>query len=177
MLKLAPDQKAQLAAALDCAQQTPALAAEIDRIYADFEAERATQSPRCDQSGKCCRFEAYGHRLFVTTIELAVFHERAKPTAPVVDWDGTGCPYQRGGLCSVHMARPFGCRVYFCDPTADAWQQAQYERFHAAIRELHVRYDVPYWYVEWREGLSVVGVSPSAGPNAGPKPSRSLPVL
>ena len=76
----------------------------------------------------------------------------------VVGWDGLGCPYQLNGLCAAHEARPFGCRVYFCDPASTDWQHDQYERFHAAIRELHERFGVPYWYAEWRDALNAVGM-------------------
>jgi Fe-S-cluster containining protein len=184
MLRLDPDQRRQLADALAQARSMPALAAELDRVYADFELERARQSPRCDQSGRCCRFESYGHRLFVTGIELAVFGQRSLGLLPPVPWDGTGCPYQQAGRCEAHLVRPFGCRVYFCDPSADAWQQDQYERFHARIRELHEKFGVPYWYVEWREGLAVLGVEPTPQltPQITPHPTsptgqHSLPIL
>ncbi|MDB5297503.1 MAG: hypothetical protein JWO31_3486, partial [Phycisphaerales bacterium] len=87
----------------------------------------------------------------------------SKPLRLPLAWDGTGCPYQVGGRCGVHPARPFGCRIFFCDATADVWQQEQYESFHAEIRRLHDRFGVPYHYVEWREGLRAV-----AGGDDGP---------
>ena len=43
--------------------------------------------------------------------------------------------------------------MYFCDPTAQSWQEAQYEHAHAAIQQLHAEHNVPYLYVEWREAL------------------------
>jgi hypothetical protein len=57
-------------------------------------------------------------------------------------------------LCGVHAIRPFGCRIFFCDPTAGDWQQQQYELFHAELKKLHERFDVPYFYVEWRFALN-----------------------
>lgn len=160
MFKLPDEDREAFAGAVVAAAGRPEMVAAVRAVYAEFEAERAGRSPRCDQSGKCCRFEAYGHRLFVTTVEAAAFKAilDAEPVPSVADWDGTGCVYQVDGLCSAHAARPFGCRVYFCDPTSTQWQHDQYERFHAAIRELHERFGVPYWYAEWRDALSAVGL-------------------
>ena len=162
MLKLTDEQKAALAAALPTVPDDAR--ASLRSIYDRFEAERALRQPRCDRSGACCRFEAFGHRLFVTTIELAAFEPAIPPRA---DFDGTGCPYQVDGLCAAHAVRPFGCRAFFCDRSSDDWQQTQYERFHAELRELHERFGVPYAYVEWREGLEATG-------QATPKPTDAV---
>lgn len=145
--------------------------AEIAQIYADFERDRDVVKPRCDASGACCRFEAYGHRLFITTIEMAAFVRATQVTADPA-WDGTGCPYQKEGRCDAHTSRPFGCRVYFCDAATTSWQQGQYERMHERLRSLHDRHGVPYLYVEWREALKACGLANVATPTG-----RSLPVL
>ena len=29
-----------------------------------------------------------------------------------------------------------------------------YARFHAKVKALHVEFDIPYVYLEWREGIS-----------------------
>lgn len=161
MLKLSDEQKQEFADAVRIALATERTR-ELDAHYATFEVHRQARLPRCDQSGRCCRFEAFGHRLFVTTMEVARFVQTRQDIARVEPWDGQGCPYQIEGLCSVHSARPFGCRVYFCDPTSTQWQNGQYEQIHAAIRELHTTSGVPYMYVEWREALAAVGLA-SAG--------------
>ena len=156
MLRLSDEQKSLLAAAVAHARGVPEVRVRIRAIYDDFQAELDARKPRCDQSGRCCRFEEFGHRLFVTTAELAAFE-----VDPVDggSWDGTGCPYQIDGLCSVHQSRPFGCRVFFCDPTSTDWQQTMYERFHARIKSLHDELGVAYMYVEWRESLSAIGLT------------------
>jgi Fe-S-cluster containining protein len=147
-------------------------------------------------SGRCCRFEEYGHRLYVTTMEVAAFvHELTAAHSPSSGTPGEGrgggssdspdlqsrtqrtptltlprstgggdkaegCPFQVGKLCGVHAIRPFGCRIFFCDPTAQAWQQEQYERFHGELKALHVRLEVPYFYVEWRAALATLRLTP-----------------
>jgi Fe-S-cluster containining protein len=142
----------------------------VAALYARVQREIDARRPRCDVSGRCCRFEEFGHRLYVTTMELAVFvHElqqlRAAGQVPDTSAsDGTGCAFQRGRLCGVHPIRPFGCRMFFCDPTATEWQNQLYERFHAELREAHERLGVPYRYVEWRAALRELGLAPQVAP-------------
>ena len=45
----------------------------IARIYADLQSEIDRRRPKCGMSGRCCRFDEFGHRLYVTTMELATF--------------------------------------------------------------------------------------------------------
>lgn len=166
MLRLTEHQASELARAVGAARETAELESEVADVYRRAQAEIDRRRPACAVSGRCCRFEAYGHRLFVTTVELAAF-ARQLPHRPgglpvlAGAWDGSGCPFQVGGLCGVHDVRPFGCRAFFCDPTAAEWQRDLYERFHAELRRLHDRAGVPYFYVEWREGLRAVGLTPA----------------
>ncbi len=162
------------------AQHVGEAAARVDvrdavaRVYADLQSEIDARRPVCSASGKCCRFEEYGHRLYVTTLELAAFVAEL----PVADCQlpvratslpvlATGnpqratssCPFQIDNLCSVHAIRPFGCRMFFCDATATQWQNERYEQFHAELKRLHDVLDVPYFYVEWRQALGALGPS------------------
>ena len=137
----------------------------VDGVYRDVQGEVDARRPACAVSGRCCRFEEYGHRLYVTTLELAAFvGEIGDRTA--VTWDGTGCPFQRAKLCTVHAIRPFGCRIFFCDPTSTEWQNDAYERFHTRLKGLHAELDVPYLYVEWRAALRMLGLAPAVSPDA-----------
>ncbi len=123
----------------------------VDAVYAALQTEIDQRRPRCDLSGRCCHFEAFGHRLYVTTIELAAFVASNKVAA---EPNPGSCPFQRGKLCAAHTSRPFGCRIFFCDPTADEWQREKYEQFHGELKRLHDTLAVPYYYVEWRAALS-----------------------
>ena len=133
------------------AARRPEVRATVADLYAAVQREIDQRKPLCVISGKCCRFEEYGHRLYVTTVELAAF-VHSSPAMPS-DWDGMGCPFQKNKLCSVHPIRPFGCRMFFCDPTSTEWQNHRYERFHADLKRIHEQFDVPYFYVEWRQAL------------------------
>jgi Fe-S-cluster containining protein len=143
-------------------QRTDAMDA-VRAIYARLQIEVDRRKPLCVASGKCCNFQAYGHRLYVTTLELATFMTDAGATlpteliAPIAITDA--CPLQQARLCGVHAIRPFGCRIFFCDPTATDWQQTQYELFHAELKQLHERFAIPYQYVEWRFALATLGIA------------------
>ncbi|HWE04439.1 MAG TPA: hypothetical protein VG326_18690 [Tepidisphaeraceae bacterium] len=157
----------------------------VDHVYRLLAEAIAVRKPICTASGRCCRFEEFGHRLYLTTMELAKFvadlaEVRTLPAGtsgstigrslPILavkensiekkeDWDGLGCPFQARGLCGVHEIRPFGCRIFFCDPTSADWQHDQYERHHARLRNLHDALSVPYHYVEWRFALKTLGLA------------------
>ena len=71
--------------------------AAVARLYADVAAEVEARRPVCVVSGRCCRFEEYGHRLFVTTMELAAFWYEVKGVGglPIAD---LGLPIGDSGL-------------------------------------------------------------------------------
>ncbi len=143
------------------AGELPQARIAIECIYEALQDAIDLQRPRCDASGRCCNFEAFGHRLFITTLEMAVFARQVDRSIAVnqsaINRSGAGCPFQLAKLCGVHSIRPFGCRIFFCDPAASEWQSMQYERMHREIKKLHERFDVRYFYVEWREALRAVG--------------------
>ncbi|MCH2145612.1 MAG: hypothetical protein MK082_10795 [Phycisphaerales bacterium] len=134
---------------------------EVFRLIFEESAETVRRErPLCLASGRCCHFEAHGHRLYVTGLEAAWFIDQLaertnRLTIPMVEEARRrgDCPMLEDGLCTVHDIRPFGCRSYFCDPRA-GWQEAAYERWHARVRALHEELDVPYAYGEWRDMLT-----------------------
>ena len=166
------------------ATRRPEVLAAVGAVYAALAGEIAQRRPVCDASGRCCRFEEYGHRLYVTTAELSAFMRgvgqlsvvsgplsggprRPLPVLTTDDGpratDQSGCPFQVGKLCGVHAVRPFGCRIFFCDPSAQHWQNDAYERFHAEIKDIHGRFGIPYYYVEWRRALAALRLTGVTG--------------
>jgi hypothetical protein len=124
----------------------------VEAEFARLDQEIADHRPTCWNRGECCQFGKYGHRLFVTSAELAYFLARSEgPIQPVID--PGACPYQIGGLCTTRPGRPIGCRVFFCDPQAAHWQPQASEAALARFRTLHGAFDLPYVYIEWLEGL------------------------
>jgi len=152
-----------LSAAVHAAAKRADVRDTVEDVYRDLTTKIEERRPVCLVSGRCCRFEEYDHRLYVTTLELAAFVHGFETgvrnetlTAAMRDWDGTGCPFQIARLCGVHAIRPFGCRIFFCDATATQWQQEAYELFHGRLKRLHEELGVPYFYVEWRQALRAV---------------------
>ncbi|MBX3361422.1 MAG: YkgJ family cysteine cluster protein [Phycisphaeraceae bacterium] len=143
----------------------PAVVAELEAIYAEVAREITTRGPACWASGRCCNFEKTGHRLYTTGLEAAYTVVRLARLAEPRGLTGAdveqarasgGCPFQERNLCGVHPVRPLGCRVYFCDRTAQEWQFDLTERGMVRIRELHDRYGIVYAYAEWRELLEAI---------------------
>jgi len=130
----------------------------IRALYQELQREIDRRRPLCVMSGRCCRFDEYGHRMFVTTAELGAFAaELGEAGIKPGEASGGGCVFQTGKICRVHAIRPMGCRVFFCDATATEWQQQTYEAFHGRLKKLHEQLSVPYCYVEWRFACREIG--------------------
>ena len=157
-MKLSPDESTQFASAVRTAATQPVRDA-VDNVYRALQDAIDLRQPICTSSGRCCRFEEYGHRLFITTMEMAAFISQVDRPLQPPDWNHKGCPFQLNGLCSVHPIRPFGCRIFFCDESSHSWQAEQYERLHAELKRLHAQLDVPYFYIEWRQALAALSLA------------------
>lgn len=143
----------------------------IEHVYQTATEEIARRGPACWASGRCCNFEAAGHRLYVTGLEAAytiaklptvagaspsAFQEHAlRPLQLAEARSRGGCPFQIRNLCGVHTIKPLGCRVYFCDRSAQQWQQDLSERLLAEIRAIHDEFAIDYRYGEWRMMLEL----------------------
>lgn len=115
---------------------------DLTQIHASLDAEVAEASPRCEMSGKCCRFGEYGHTLFLSDLEAELLLE-TPPDQPVRDGF---CPYQVNGLCQARERRPLGCRVYFCDPNYQERQFELSERYIARLKQLYLKLQRPWSY-------------------------------
>jgi Fe-S-cluster containining protein len=109
----------------------PELRRRVLAVYAEVDRAVAAAGPRCDASGRCCRFAEYGHTLFLSHFEAELLLESAPPYATPVSADG--CPFQVNNLCTAREQRPLGCRIYFCD---SAYQDRQGEITEAAVASL-----------------------------------------
>lgn len=133
--------------------EEPSFDERMRAFYAATDAAIAAHRPVCINRGACCKFGQFGHKLYVTQVELRYFlsQQRAAGLKPVVSDEA--CPYQVGGQCTARDHRPLGCRVFFCDPAAKAWQPDEYERGLAELKQIGAEFDIPYQYGEWLAGL------------------------
>ena len=52
---------------------------DLESVYAELEADLAALGPRCQLSGRCCRFREYGHQLWTTRLELEYLLSKEGP--------------------------------------------------------------------------------------------------
>ncbi len=164
-----PNSPDQLATIWLAAIARPDIRAALESIYSDAAAAIAQRGPACWASGRCCHFEAHGHRLYVTGLEAAYtiahlsstpqpLHSSPPPSTlslPILDQARVrgGCPFQSANLCTVHTIKPLGCRLYFCDRAAQQWQNELSEQLLARVRSIHDQFSIPYRYGDWRTML------------------------
>lgn len=124
----------------------PVLRAGLLQIYDDLAQDIAQRAPVCDLSGRCCRFKEYGHRLYISRPEAELLLQNGLPEGAQVN--DAGCPFQIGQLCTARELRPFGCRVYFCDPKYAGQAEELTEEYLARLKSLHASTNTPWDYAE-----------------------------
>lgn len=135
-------------AALREAAGRPEVVAAMRSFYAEADRRIAEHSPVCWNKGDCCRFGQFGHRLYVTALEVVYYLATAEGAeSPEVTQDA--CPHAQGGKCQARSRRPFGCRVFYCDGAAQHWQGPLTEEMLQDLRRMHEELDVPYFYADW----------------------------
>ena len=137
-------------------------------IYGELDQAVSELAPVCQLSGRCCRFEEYGHTLFLSAAEAAVLIADAPPPVRPLD-QGETCPWQDlQGRCTARDARPLGCRVYFCDPRYEDQAPALTERFLTRLKEISAQRGWPWNYAPLHRHLAPAYAS---GAIAGPRPT------
>ena len=101
-------------------------------------------APKCDASGRCCRFTEYGHTLFISAFEAELLLESAPRYAKPVTRDY--CPFQVNNLCTARAERPLGCRIYFCDPAFESAGQQLTEASLTQLKALADEYETGWRY-------------------------------
>lgn len=106
---------------------------------------------RCDACGKCCDFEAFDHRLFVTPPELMYLvaklgAENAKPMP------SSRCPYNDDGKCTIYTYRFAGCRIFCCKGDKD-FQSGLSESALKKFKSICTEFKIPYRYTDLATAL------------------------
>jgi len=148
-----------LAGAWLAAANDAAIVVRLESIYQLIADQIEARGPACWASGRCCNFAKTGHRLYVTGLEAAYTIARLPPSQRITEEtlgaaEARGdCPFLVSNLCGVHTIKPIGCRVYFCDRSAQEWQRLLSENALAQIKALHDEFRIEYRYGEWRAML------------------------
>jgi hypothetical protein len=136
---------------------TPELRAQVLAVYAEADAAVAAAGPKCDASGRCCRFKEYGHTLFISKLEADVLLAAAPPYAQPVSADF--CPFQTDNLCTARDPRPLGCRIYFCDSNYQETGNAITETYLRRLKALATEHGTGWRYAPLHTFLNEVDAS------------------
>ncbi len=109
-------------------------------------------SGTCKCCGDCCDFDAFDHRLFVTSQELTYLAANLGPGTIKMMTAGR-CPYNIDGKCGVHELRFAGCRIFCCSGDAD-FQSEMSEAVLARLKSICTEFRIPYRYVDMATALN-----------------------
>jgi hypothetical protein len=127
--------------------------ADLRALYRELDAEVARLGPICELSGRCCRFQEYGHTLFVSAPEVEFLLSAAPSPARPLD-RGETCPWQdHQGRCTAREGRPLGCRVYFCDASYRESGQELSERFIRRLKQVTEIHGLSWNYAAFHRHL------------------------
>jgi len=106
----------------------------------------------CDACGKCCDFEAFDHRLFVTPPELMYLAAKlgAENIKPM---PGNLCPYNVDGKCTIYTYRFAGCRIFSCKGDKD-FQSGLSESALKKFKSVCTEFKIPYRYTDLASALN-----------------------
>ncbi|MBL8799084.1 MAG: hypothetical protein JNM56_34680 [Planctomycetia bacterium] len=111
-----------------------ALRRQVLELYREADAEVRAAGPVCVASGRCCRFQEFGHVLYISNLEAEVLLSAAPPYEQPVTPEF--CPFQKEKLCTAREPRPLACRVYYCDPHYQETGNAITEKYLHRLKEL-----------------------------------------
>jgi hypothetical protein len=125
----------------------------VGEIYKWLDEQTSADKIRagvCNVCGKCCDFESFGHRLYITTPEVLYFIDKTGGGHPGLSGKQVTagrCPRQIEGKCTVYPHRFAGCRIFCCRGDKDFQSyltEAAIKKFKALCEE----FQIPYLYVD-----------------------------
>ena len=136
--------------------------ADLEALYAELEAELPRYKFVCQASGDCCDFEAFGHRLYVTTLE-AEYYFRNSP-AQRMNANASLCPsWGSDRMCKARQGRMLGCRTFFCGTYKNGDPSEVYEKYYARVKQLHALHGIPFRYADIIDWSAERRPAPDAG--------------
>ena len=133
------------------AENLPPILQEVQQVYDWLGEQIQAMKPSCRACGTCCDFDAYGHRLYITTPEMLYFLHTIEKEMRFMT-DGV-CPYREGGRCGAYACRFAACRIFYC--TGDT--RRQHELSELAVqrfKQICVQNELSYRYIDLKHALS-----------------------
>ena len=118
------------------------IADAVAAVYEWIDSQAHAGGVQCYRCGKCCDFENYDHRLFVSGPELIYFGVKLDGEKPKPMPAGK-CPYNINGECTVYPYRFGGCRIFFCKADKDLQNKLSEEssdKFKSICKEFNIGY-------------------------------------
>jgi len=124
---------------------------KVAEIYNRLDSHIRKQNLHCRACGKCCDFDSFGHRLFVTTAELIYLTENLPPEE-IKPMTTSRCPYNEEGKCTIRDFRFAACRIFFC--SADPNLQSRLtEDVLRKLKSLCITEAIPWGTPNAKEGV------------------------
>ena len=123
--------------------------AAVEKIYKWIDAKIPSPNP-CLACGRCCNFESFGHKLFVTTPEMIYFAEKVTQLKPM---PADPCPYNVNGKCSVYKHRFTSCRIFNCKTNPEV-QNTLTENALKKLKNLCDTFNIHYRYTDLKTTLN-----------------------
>lgn len=123
---------------------------EIEKLYGWIDRQVA-DSGICTACGRCCDFENFGHKLFITSVEMKYFTEKLPHDLKKMTTDV--CPYRIDGRCCVYDYRFAGCRIFACQRD-ERLQSDTTEQALKLLKQIGYEYDIPYFYTDLKSALN-----------------------
>src|SRR3972149_2010542 len=114
--------------------------------------ESGTVAGWCEMCGKCCDFDSFDHRLFVSTPELMYLSGKLGQDKTKQMANGR-CPYNIRGKCTIYQDRFAGCRIFFCRGDKD-FQSSLSEQAIKKLKSICTDLQIPYRYAELAAALN-----------------------
>lgn len=128
---------------------------KVAEIYSWIDWQLCSQSGvkgECDTCGRCCDFDAYDHRLYVTPPELMYLASNLGVDKLLLMTESR-CPYNIDGKCSIYEYRFAGCRIFCCQADAD-FQSRLTEAALEKLKSLCTELEIPYLYIDIASALN-----------------------
>ncbi len=107
---------------------------------------------QCKACGKCCDFEAFDHRLFITPPEL-MYLRKNLGDEKIRPMPRGKCPYNIEGKCTVYEYRFAACRIFYCSGDV-AFQSELSETALKKLKSLCIDLQIPYRYSDLPNALN-----------------------